>query len=116
MTNVLFVPNPMPSHIIPLIALDKLLNKNYFKTSFLLPKNFHLFIRKIGASVLDIDKEFQFRTTSEMIAFAKFKPDVLVDDLHFTSAFSTRFAKIPRISIVRKGILPHEEYKPGVSA
>jgi hypothetical protein len=48
-----------------------------------------------------------------MIAFAKFKPDVLVDDLHFTSAFSTRFAKIPRISIVRKGILPHEEYKPG---
>ena len=113
MINVLFVPYPMPSHIIPLIALDQLLNKSLFKSSFLLPKNLHLFGKKMGVEVLDIDRELQHRTTSEMMAFAKFKPDVVVDDLNFTTAFSTRFAEKPRIAIVRKGILPLEDHKPG---
>ncbi|GAA4331939.1 hypothetical protein GCM10023149_37990 [Mucilaginibacter gynuensis] len=111
--KVLFIPNPMPSHIIPLIALAKKLNKDNFDTAFLLPKAFHAYVRAFKFNVLDIDKKAEDRTTPEMIAFSKFKPNVVVDDLSYTTAFSTRFGQIPRISVVRRGVIPHEINTPG---
>ena len=111
--RALFIPNPMPSHIIPLIALAKKLNKNSFQTAFLLPKIYHKYVRGFNLDVLEIDMRLEDRTMPEMIAFSKFKPHIVIDDLSYTTAFSTRFAEIPRISVVRRGIIPYEKNTPG---
>ncbi|SHN36094.1 glycosyltransferase [Mucilaginibacter sp. OK098] len=111
--RALFIPNPMPSHIIPLIALAKQLNTESFETAFLLPAAFHKYVRKFNLKVLEIDRRLQDKTTPELIAFSKFKPDLVVDDLNYTTAFSTRFAGIPRVSVVRRGIIPYEKNTPG---
>ena len=85
--KVLFIPNEMPSHIVPLIALGKMLPKDSFDCAFLLPIRFHEYVRNFGFHVLDIDKKLEDRTTPDMIAFKKFKPDVVVDDLNYTNRF-----------------------------
>lgn len=110
--NVLFVPNPMASHIVPLVVLAKQLPAYSFKCAFLLPQKFHAYVKNLGLPVLDIDRNMSDKTIPEMMAFGKFKPHVVVDDLSYTTAFSTRLAKIPRISVVRKGVLPFEIHDP----
>ncbi len=105
-TRLLFVPATMPSHMIPLMALARLLNGNLFECTFLLPQLYHGYARSLGFNVLDIDRKLSDRTTPEMTAIASCNPDVIVDDLSYTTAFSSRLTQIPRISIVRKGILP----------
>jgi UDP:flavonoid glycosyltransferase YjiC (YdhE family) len=108
--KVLFIPHPMPSHAIPLLALARMLRKSHFECAFLLPIKYHDIVRNMNVRVLEIDRKLEDKTRPEMIAFSIYQPDVVVDDLSFTTAFSTRLTGIPRISIVRKGIMPYEIY------
>lgn len=102
----------MPSHCIPLAALAKVLVKS-FACSFLLPKMFHEAVRTLGFTVLDIDRDPEKRLMPEIAAVQGFKPHMIVDDLSPTTAFITRMFKIPRVSVVRKGIIPFDANTPG---
>lgn len=107
-TRILFVPATMPSHFIPLVALAKQLNPDKFECSILLPALFHPYISSMGIGVLPIDRSMANRTIPEMMAIAQFNPHLVVDDLSYTTAYSSRLARIPRIAVVRTGILPFE--------
>ena len=103
--RVLFVPFPTApiSHVLPLLALDKMLYDTDIETAFLLPKGGHAIISQVTDCVLDIDHE-GFRT--EMAAYAKFSPDIVVDDASTTTRYATQLARIPRIAIQRTGMFP----------
>lgn len=45
---MLFIPNSMPSHIIPLIALANSLNKDRFESAFLLTKLYREHVEMYG--------------------------------------------------------------------
>jgi|GEM_PF-5662099 len=109
--RLLFIPHAMPSHIIPLVALAKMLDTQLFDLAFLLPTNHHPLVKSLGFTVLNIDRQ-QGGLSVENKAIELFDPHIVVDDLSFTTAFSTRLRKIPRISIVRKGIIPLEAHSP----
>ena len=109
--RLLFIPHAMPSHIIPLVALAKMLDPHQFEPAFLLPTNHHPLVKSLGLTVLDIDRQ-QGGLSVETKAIETFNPHIVVDDLSFTTAFSSRLLKIPRISIVRKGIIPLEFHSP----
>lgn len=111
--KVLFIPATMPSHMICLMALAGQLGKDHFEVAFLLPVEYHSYAKSLGFSVIDIDRKLQYRTIPEMRAIAQFNPDVLVDDLSYTTAYSSRLTKIPRLSIIRKGLFPFEKPMPG---
>lgn len=106
--KLLFVPNTMVSHLIPLLSLAKTLDKEKFEFSFLLPGEFHSFVKSFGFNVLDIKRDYKNGAVQEIFALQKYKPHIVVDDLSFYTAYSSRYLKIPRISIVRTGILPSE--------
>lgn len=111
--RLLFIPNPMPSHLIPLIYLAKLLNKKEFESAFLVPKEFHEHVRELGFTVIDIDRSDKAEMRSELTAIQDYQPDILVDDLNYFTAYTSRIMMKPRISIVRKGIIPFEKTTPG---
>ncbi len=46
--KILFIPNPMPAHLIPLLSLAKKLDSNHFNIAFLVPVGFHSDIEKNG--------------------------------------------------------------------
>jgi hypothetical protein len=107
--RVLFVPAPEGgnAHLIPLLALNRLLAGAGLTTAFLLPLKAHRSAREIGVDVLSIDHagyKTGFRT--EMIAYARFTPDVVVDDSSTTTGFTTTLKKLPRVAIQRTGIFP----------
>lgn len=105
--KVLFVPAHgygTIAHGIPLLALSRQLNSS-FVSAFLLPKRHWDFFRHRGANVLDIDHD---ALKTQMIAHARFKPDVVVDDLSFTTAFAHQLARFPRVTIQRTGSFPGE--------
>lgn len=107
--RVLFVPATMPSHIIPLIALARQLNKELYEAAFLVPAIYHNYVRSLGFTVLNIDRHLADRTMPEMMAIGQFQPDVIVDDTSYTTAYATKMARLPRISIVRRGLMPLEQ-------
>ncbi len=101
--KVLFVPAHHMgaiSHGIPLLALSQMLGTE-FTTAFLLPCHFHRFFSAHGATVLDISHE-DLRT--QMIAYHRFKPDIVVDDLSFTTYFASQLSYVPRVTVQRTGI------------
>jgi len=107
--RVLFIPlDGRISHTIPLIALDRMLDKAAFKTSLLLPRKKHQIAAKLGLNVLDIDylgsDRHSFRT--EMRAYSLFSPDVVIDDTNPTTGLATAFANLPRVTIQRTGYFP----------
>lgn len=108
--RVLFVPMPEggPAHLIPLLALNKMLSGSAIETAFLLGRASHELLRQMGVNVLDIDHlDFAkngFRT--ELRAYHKFAPDVVVDDASLTTGYATTMMKIPRVAIQRTGIFP----------
>jgi hypothetical protein len=106
--RVLFVPDMMPSHIIPLMALARQLKEDLFDYAFLLPELYHDYAKSLGFTVLAIDHKRADRSIPQMMAIEKFKPDIIVDDLSYATAFLTKLLKLPRIAIVRKGVLPFE--------
>jgi UDP:flavonoid glycosyltransferase YjiC (YdhE family) len=112
--RVLFVPQAEggPAHVIPLMALGKMLSRGGHETAFLVPRFIHKFMRQLGCNVLDIDQRGWttngFR--SELRAYKLFAPDVVVDDASLTTRFATAMAKLPRVAVQRTGMFPG--YRP----
>lgn len=105
--RVLFVPAHgygTIAHGIPLLALSRQLDSS-FVSAFLVPKRHWDFFRRRGANVLDIDHD---DLKTQMIAHARFKPDVVVDDLSFTTAFAHQLTPFSRVTIQRTGSFPGE--------
>jgi hypothetical protein len=105
--RVLFVPGHRRgaiSHGIPLLALSRQLDSS-FVSAFLAPKRHWDFFRDRGANVLDIDHD---ELKTQMIAHTRFKPDVVVDDLSFTTSFARQLTSFPRVTIQRTGSFPGE--------
>lgn len=106
--RVLFVPyTSAPSHIIPLLALDKMLAGTRVETAFLAPRRSHALLRNLGARVLD-DHHNGFMTgvRTEVLAYRKFGPDVVVDDTSVSTGYSTALTGVPRVTILRTGMFP----------
>jgi hypothetical protein len=110
--KILFIPHPMPSHLIPLIALAKKLRKEAFTIAFLVPHELGEYVRNNEFDIMPLNNKFD-KLTQEMITISKFDPDLIVDDHNFYTAFSSRVMNKPRISIVRKGTIPGEKLSPG---
>jgi hypothetical protein len=112
--KVLFVPLPgVLSHTIPLLALNKKLSGSPIETAFLAPQNSHHVLRQLGVGVLPIDHRGTGRNAfrSEMKAYGRFSPDVVVDDASLTTGFATALAGVPRVTIQRTGTFPGGEPK-----
>ncbi|MEQ8474592.1 hypothetical protein [Fulvivirga sp.] len=112
-TKILFIPHPMASHIIPLASLAKMLSPESYQMTFLLPKEFHSHIQNLGFQTFEMDRQWNDELMKELMTIEAFRPDILVDDLNFYTGFSSRVHSIPRVSIVRTGILPNEQNTPG---
>jgi hypothetical protein len=117
--RVLFIPMPEKNglgglaHLIPLLSLNKMLANNpIIKTAFLTQQHLCELLRQLGVDVLDLDYQkpsaYDFRTNfrTEMMAYGKFSPDVVVDDTNIFTAFASELAKLPRITIQRTGSFP----------
>jgi hypothetical protein len=111
--KVLFVPLPEggAAHLIPLLALNKMLAKSSIETAFLVPGSMHAFLRQFGVNVVDIDNQKYLHNgfRSEMRAYKKFSPDVVVDDANPSTGFATSLAKVARVAIHRTGMFPGDE-------
>jgi UDP:flavonoid glycosyltransferase YjiC (YdhE family) len=106
--RVLFVPAQgiaAIGHGIPLLALNRQLDSS-FVPAFLVPKPYWDFFRHRGANVLDVDHD---DLKTQMIAHALFKPDIVVDDFSFTTAFARQLTPFPRVTIQRTGSFPGEK-------
>lgn len=103
--KVLFIPmlEGGLSHLLPLLALNKMLANTAVETAFLVPKRQHTILRESGVNVLDIDHQ-GFR--SEIPAYKKYGPDVVVDDASLTTAAATLFTGVARVAIQRTGMFP----------
>ena len=103
--KVLFVPMLQGglAHLLPLVALNKMLANTSVETAFLVPREQHALLRAGGIEILDIDHQ-GFR--SEIPAYKKYKPDVVVDDASLTTGAATLFTGVPRVAIHRTGMFP----------
>jgi hypothetical protein len=103
--KVLFVPMLQGglSHLLPSLALNKMLANTSVETAFLVPRAQHAMLRERGVEILDIDHQ-GFRT--EIPAYKKYAPDVVVDDASLTTAAATLFTGVPRVAIQRTGMFP----------
>ncbi|HZI20617.1 MAG TPA: nucleotide disphospho-sugar-binding domain-containing protein [Pyrinomonadaceae bacterium] len=103
--KVLFVPmlEGGPAHLLPLLALDKMLKHTSAETAFLVPRKQQQVLRQGGVNVLDID-HVGFR--SEVPAYKRFGPDVVVDDAGMTTGAATLLTGTPRVAIQRTGMFP----------
>ena len=107
--RILFVPftHGVVSHGIPLVALASKLDHSIYKTAFLVPKEFHQTTRSMGLNVIDVDHHKDFGgLRTELLAYNKFKPDIVVDDFSISTVFASALSKIPRVTIYRAGIIP----------
>ncbi|MBD3557351.1 hypothetical protein H6S82_00510 [Planktothrix sp. FACHB-1355] len=98
------------AHLNPLIALHYQCRRQNIETAFLVPRFRHEFLKKFNLNVLDIDhqpsEKMGFRT--EIQAYGKYKPDVVIDDMSMTTQFAAQVSQLPRITIQRTGIFPFE--------
>ena len=103
--KVLFVPMLQGglSHLLPSLALNKMLANTSIETAFLVTGQQHAMLRERGVPILNIDHQ-GFRT--EIPAYKKFAPDVVVDDASLTTGAATLFTGVPRIAIHRTGMFP----------
>jgi hypothetical protein len=103
--KVLFVPycGGVISHEIPLVALDRMLSNTSVETAFLASPVSHRLLGALGSKVLSIDHA-NFRT--EMMAYGKYAPDVVVDDGSYTTGIATTMSGLPRVSVMRTGMFP----------
>src|SRR5215211_9349476 len=103
--RVLFVPMLQGglSHLLPLVALNERLANTSVETAFLVPRQQHALLRERGVPILEIDHN-GFR--SEIPAYKKYKPDVVVDDASLSTGAATLFTGVPRVAIHRTGMFP----------
>lgn len=104
--RILFVPLDVDvlSHQIPLLVLSRMLTGPSVSTAFLLPRHSHGLLRQLGAEVLDVEHDSFLHT--EIRAYKRFAPDVVVDDTSFSTGLATTMAQLPRVTIQRKGLFP----------
>lgn len=108
--KVLFVPMPEGgiAHLIPLLALNRMLNDTSIQTAFLVVAEAREFLRRLGINVLDIGHrsfgDNGFRT--ELRAYMKYEPDVVVDDASLATGLATTLAHVPRVTVQRTGMFP----------
>lgn len=104
--RVLFVPGHRGgvAHRLPLLALSRRLKETSCETAFLIHPWHHKMVTLHGEHVLDHPYEGTLR--SELAAYAKFRPDVVVDDFNFMTRFATAFSGIPRVTVQRTGMFP----------
>src|SRR5215211_3698295 len=105
--KVLFVPMLQGglSHLLPSMALNKMIANTSIETAFLVPADQHPMLRARGVPILDIDHQ-GFR--SEIPAYKKYKPDVVVDDASLTTGAASLFTGVPRVAIHRTGMFPRD--------
>ena len=100
--KVLFVPLPEggAAHLIPLLALNQLLANTKIETAFLVPRSMQEFLRQFGVQVVDIDNRryTQNGLRTEMRAYKKFNPDVVVDDANPGTGLASALARVPRVA------------------
>lgn len=103
--KILFVPyhSGIISHIIPLLSLNRKLQDSSIETAFLLPKGCHHLISHFDANVLDIDHR---GLSTEMLAYKKFSPHVVVDDFSLSTAYATALTDVPRVTVQRMCMFP----------
>ena len=103
--KVLFVPMLQGglSHLLPLVALNKMLANTSVETAFLVPRQQHAMLKERGVPILNIDHN-GFRT--EIPAYKKFAPDVVVDDASLSTGAASLFTGVPRVAIHRTGMFP----------
>jgi UDP:flavonoid glycosyltransferase YjiC (YdhE family) len=106
--KVLFIPHTSAlSHIIPLLALDRMLAGSRIETAFLAPQRVHALLKNVGANALpDNHNGFMTGVRTEVLAYRKFAPDVVVDDTSVSTGFATALTGVPRITIQRTGMFP----------
>lgn len=106
---MLFVPYHKGgfSHLIPLVALDRMLRGGSHRTAFLLPPDLAAYGTMLGVSVLPI--QHQGHLYSELKAYRDFSPDVVVDDCSITTLHASTLEGIPRVTIQRVGTFPFRE-------
>jgi hypothetical protein len=110
--KILFVPAHnigAVSHGIPLLALSQRLPKSY-TTALLVPQQFHSYFRSYGANVLDIPHS---GLSTQMAAYSRFRPDIVVDDLSVSTALSRHFTSLPRVTVQRIGLFPSRASRRG---
>jgi UDP:flavonoid glycosyltransferase YjiC (YdhE family) len=100
--KVLFVPLPEggAAHLIPLLVLNQKLAPASVETAFLVPGSMHEFLRQFGVDVLDIDNQMYTRNglRTEMRAYKKFAPDVVVDDANAATGLASGLGRVARSS------------------
>lgn len=105
--KVLFVPMLQGglSHLLPSLALNKMLANTSIESAFLVPREQHAMLKESGVDVQILDIDHQgFRT--EIPAYKKFAPDVVVDDASLSTGAATLFTGMPRVAIHRTGMFP----------
>ena len=96
----------MVSHLIPLVCLkNKLVGANH-EAAFLLPSEYHLLAKELNLNIVDVDHRSQDGFRTEILAYQKFNPDVIVDDSSIYTVFVKQIAKKPRVAIQRVGMFP----------
>lgn len=96
----------MVSHLIPLMSLEAKLSNGDHDTAFLLPAEFHLLAKELKLKVVDVDHRARDGLRTEIFAYQKFNPDVVVDDASVYTFFVKQVAKKPRVAIQRTGMFP----------
>jgi len=99
----------MPSHVIPLLALAKKLDRDRFECWFMVNQQLHGLVEATGFRCVEIDRRSPENIDLELRALREVMPDVIIDDLSLTTAITSRIVGKPRISIVRTGTLPYEK-------
>lgn len=108
--KILFIPTTggvgLVSHLIPLMSLEAKLSHSDHDTAFLLPTEFHPLAKELKLNVVDMDHRAQDGLRTEIVAYQKFKPDVVVDDASVYTYFVKQVAKKPRAAVQRTGMFP----------
>lgn len=103
--RVLFVPyHGGASHLIPLVALSRMLGKFSIETAFLVPPVMMDAARILGVNVLPVKHVGDGQTEAQ--AYRLFRPSVVVDDCSLSTGFVSAFWGIPRVTIQRTGVFP----------
>ena len=118
-TRVLFIPyfRGIPSHLITLLKLYQRLDAERYEAAFYLPRHaggngsapasdevtrfFYggEFYDRIGVPILDVDMKVP--VSSDLAAYERFKPDLIIDDCSLSTGLVRRMRKVPRVTLLR---------------